>query len=86
MNHIAQAWCLAAIVTHALALFAAGDVTARSLIMPVSIGLAALLLRWADAADEPVMAEPEGQLPAEPAPVAAPARTSTRSLWSRRTA
>jgi hypothetical protein len=73
-------WCLAAVVVHALAVVAAGDLVALELVLPIGIGIAAVLLRWADEPDEPA-AVPEPVV--EPAPAAAPVRPTTGSLWSR---
>ena len=60
-------WCLAAVVVHALAVVAAGDLVALELVLPIGIGVAAFLLRWAD--------EPDAAA-GEPAP--APAAASPR--------
>lgn len=73
-------WCLAAVVVHALATVAAGDIVALKLVLPIGIGVAAFLLRWADEPHEVVDEAP----PASPAPrPAAPVRPTTGSLWSR---
>jgi hypothetical protein len=89
-------WCLAAVVVHALTTVAAGDVVALKLVLPIGIGIAAFLLRWADepheagpsphaAAATPRPAAPAGPSPhaaATPRP-AAPVRPTSGSLWSR---
>jgi hypothetical protein len=46
-------WCMAAVIVHALAVVAAGDIVALELILPIGIGVAAFLLRWADEPHEP---------------------------------
>ena len=79
-------WCLAALVTHALAVVAAGNVTFFSLLVPICMGLAAMALRWVDDdVDEPVEpvepATPPRHQP-EP-PLATPVRPASGSLWSR---
>ncbi|WP_028067603.1 hypothetical protein [Solirubrobacter soli] len=81
-------WCLAAIVVHALTTVAAGDVVALKLVLPIGIGVAAFLLRWADEPHEPAPAaaatpaadDPVAAVPPRPA---APVRPTTGSLWSR---
>jgi hypothetical protein len=72
-------WCMAAVIVHALAVVAAGDIVALKLVLPIGVGVAAYLLRWADEPDE-ALAPPEE--PAAPAPVA-PVKPATGSLWSR---
>jgi Mn2+/Fe2+ NRAMP family transporter len=92
-------WCLAAVVVYALALVASGNSQALSLALPVGVGVAAALLRWSDEPHEtaaattsaasagrrPATADAAATSPADaPAPLAAPVRPSTGSLWSRR--
>jgi hypothetical protein len=78
-------WCMAAVIVHALTTVAAGDIVALELVLPIGIGIAAFLLRWADEPHE--AAEPAAAPPAAAASprVAAPApvRPANGSLWSR---
>ena len=53
-------WCLVAVAVHLFALVAAGDAGALSLLLPIAIGAAAVLLR------------PSAEATAAPAPAAAP--------------
>jgi hypothetical protein len=82
-------WCLAAVVVHALTTVAAGDVVALELVLPIGIGIAAFLLRWADEpADAPAPSAPvPGRTTTSPSPAPtartvehspAPARTGWR--------
>lgn len=68
-------WCLAAVVVHALAVVAAGDLVALKLVLPIGIGIAAFLLRWADEPD----AAPAQERAASPAPAPAPSGASPRT-------
>jgi hypothetical protein len=80
-------WCLAAVVTYAVALVAAGHTGVLSLVFPVCVGVAALMLRATsepDEDDEPAL-EKEPPASAPPAPVVAPTRASTGPLWSKPT-
>jgi len=84
-------WCLAAVVVHGLTTVAAGDVVALELVLPIGIGIAAFLLRWADEPHEAEAAVPApAPRAATPAPAApplptAPVRPTNGSLWSRGT-
>jgi hypothetical protein len=81
-------WCMAAVIVHALATVAAGDIVALELVLPIGIGVAAFLLRWADEPHEPEAVEPVTSPPAPPAAspgvaASAPVRPAKGSLWSR---
>jgi hypothetical protein len=77
-------WCLAAVAVHALTTVAAGDLVALELVLPLGIGVAAFLLRWADEPQEPVaQPAPAADPPAADPRPAAPVRPTTGSLWSR---
>jgi hypothetical protein len=77
-------WCLAALVTHALAVVAAGNVTFFSLLVPICMGLAAVALRWADDdVDEPADVEVAEPPRPQPEPLTTPVRPASGSLWSR---
>jgi hypothetical protein len=90
-------WCAAAVIVHILAVVAAGDVDALALMLPIGVGIAALLLRWADEphAAPPAEAPPGTAAPAHAAPpgtaapahaaprAPAPTRAASGSLWSR---
>jgi hypothetical protein len=73
-------WALAAVATHVLALGLAGELGLGSLIVPVALGVAAVLLRTT--AGEPVAAAtPVAQTP-PPTPTAdAPTPAPAHSLW-----
>jgi hypothetical protein len=86
-------WCLVAVVTHVLALGAAGDVTLWSLAVPLVAGAAAVVLRSEGETERPAAVAPEPQ-PAPPAAAPAPAAgplwaepadepTRQGGLWSR---
>ena len=77
-------WCLAAVVTYAVALVAAGHTGVMSLVFPVCVGFAALMLRASGEPDEVVVSEPLPEA-APAAPAAPPVRATTGSLWSRPT-
>src|SRR5689334_21963287 len=53
-------WCMSAVVVHALAVIAAGDIVALELVLPIGIGVAAFLLRWADEPHEAATSEATG--------------------------
>jgi hypothetical protein len=70
-------WCMAAVVVHALAIVAAGDLVALKLVLPVGIGVAAFLLRWADEPHEPAAeAAPLADATAPSRAAATPAATA----------
>jgi hypothetical protein len=77
-------WCMAAVVVHALATVAAGDLVALKLVLPIGVGVAAFLLRWADEPpDSAAPASPAGA-PSAPSPEPrTPVRPATGALWSR---
>jgi TctA family transporter len=72
-------WCLVAVVTHVLALGAAGDVTLWSLVLPLIAGAAAVVLRSEGETERPVAVAPQPQ--PQPAPPAA-AAPATGPLWA----
>jgi hypothetical protein len=77
-------WCMAAVVVHALAVVAAGEVAALELALPIGIGVAAFLLRWADEPPEAAApASPAGAPSAPPPEPRTPVRPASGSLWSR---
>jgi hypothetical protein len=76
-------WCLGAVAVNLFAVAAAGDAGALSLLVPIAMGAAAVLLRpsaeAAPAAPRPTAAAREPQ-PSAPAPEPAPGA----SLWAER--
>jgi hypothetical protein len=76
-------WCLAAVVTYAVALVAAGHTGVLSLVFPVCVGFAALMLRAASEPDEDASEPVPTEAPA--APTAPPVRATSGSLWSKPT-
>jgi len=86
-------WCLVALATHTLALGAAGEASVLSLVLPLALGAAAVLVRTAaDPSPRPAPAEPmkrRAAAPAAPPPPAthAPPATPTAAhpaapLWA----
>jgi hypothetical protein len=88
-------WCLVALATHTLALGAAGEASVLSLVLPLALGAAAVLVRTAtESAPRPAAAEPvkrgAAAAPAPPppatrathAPSAAPAAHPAAPLWA----
>lgn len=62
-------WCLVALATHTLALGAAGEASVLSLVLPLALGAAAVLLRTAiESGTRPAAAEPVKRRAATPAP------------------
>jgi hypothetical protein len=74
-------WSLIALGTHVLALGAAGEASVLSLLLPLSLGAAAVLLRTAPERDtEAATAEPAPRRATAPRPATpAPSRTRTRT-------
>jgi len=86
-------WCLVALATHTLALGAAGEASVLSLVLPLALGAAAVLVRTAaDSSPRPAPAEPvkrHAATPTAPPPPAthAPPATPTAAhpaapLWA----
>jgi len=82
-------WCLVALATHTLALGAAGEASVLSLVLPLALGAAAVLLRTAiESGTRPAAAEPVKRRAATPpdathAPPAAPAAAHPAApLWA----
>ena len=62
-------WCLIALATHTFALGAAGEASVLSLVLPLALGAAAVLVRTAaDSSPRPAPAEPVKRRAAAPAP------------------
>ena len=75
---------MAAVVVHALAVVAAGDLVALKLVLPIGISIAAFLLRWADEPAEAPRGPGAGAEPhARPSPPPRPCGPPSGSLWSR---
>jgi len=90
-------WCLIALATHTLALGAAGEASVLSLVLPLALGAAAVVLRSAaDSDTRPAPAEPvrrRGTAPPTPPadappaasaahPTSAPAAHPAAPLWA----
>lgn len=75
-------WCLGAVAVTLFAVVAAGDAGALSLLFPIAIGAAAVLLRPSEEpAPAPVRREPAATPPSAPVPPA----PASASLWVKRT-
>ena len=72
-------WCLVAVATYLFALSAAGDGGLLPFVLPVGLGVAAVLLRPPGETDEPSAVETEAP-PTASAPAAA--RPAPGRLWS----
>jgi len=70
-------WCLAAVVTYALALVASGDSSLLSLALPLGLGVAAALLRWSDEPHETAAATAQRPATAPAHATAAQGRAAT---------
>ena len=87
-------WCLVALATHTLALGAAGEASVLSLVLPLALGAAAVLLRTAaGSGPRPAPAEPAkrraaappprpARPPADAPPAATQAAHPTAPLWA----
>ena len=79
-------WCLVALATHTLALGAAGEASVLSLVLPLALGAAAVLLRTAtESGPRPAPAELAKRRAAAPPPHSRPAARSRPATSSRST-
>jgi hypothetical protein len=80
-------WCLGAVAVQLFAVVAAGDAGVLSLLLPIAMGAAAVLLRPSEEAPAPAAARPPRKREAAPdPPTPAPAPSpAPASLWVKRT-